>query len=159
LLATGSLNRTYYYHNAPNAPYSNNYAGAILFRFPIFSGFDKTFETLKAKEEAESAAAAAETLNDRVILQVWTSYYAVKTVAALVKTTRDLLASATQSQEVALGRYKAGVGSIIDLLTAQSAYASARAQEAQARANWFLAVAQLDHDTGALAPTESERKP
>ncbi len=159
LLATGSLNRTYYYHNAPKAPYSNNYAGAILFRFPIFSGFDKTFETLKAREEAESAAAAAETLNDRVILQVWTSYYAVKTVAALVKTTRDLLVSATQSQEVALGRYKAGVGSIIDLLTAQSAYASARAQEAQARANWFLAVAQLNHDTGALAPTESERKP
>jgi outer membrane protein len=160
LLATGTLNRTYYYNNAPRAPYSDNYAGAILFRFPVFSGFDKTFETRKAAEEAASAAAAAETLNDRVVLQVWTSYYAVKTVSALVKTSRDLLASATQSQDVALGRYKEGVGSILDLLAAQSAYANARSQEAQARANWFLALAQLAHDTGSLGQaSESERKP
>ena len=160
LLAVGSLNRTYFYNNAPRAPYADNYSGTILFRFPVFSGFDKTFETRKAAEEAASAAAAAETLNDRVILQVWTSYYAVKTVSALVKTSRDLLASAAQSQDVALGRYKEGVGSILDLLAAQSAYASARSQEAQARANWFLALAQLAHDTGSLGSTPvTERKP
>lgn len=159
LLATGSLNRTYFYNNAPNAPYANNYAGAILLRFPVFTGFNKEFETLKAKEESQSAIAAAQTLSDRVILQVWTSYYAVKTVSALVKTTRDLLASAAQSQEVALGRYKEGVGSILDLLAAQSAYASARAQEAQARAGWFLAMAQLAHDTGSLGSTQAERNP
>ena len=160
LLATGSLNRTYFYNNAPRAPHADNYAGAVLFRFPVFSGFKKSFETRKAAEEAASAAAAAETLNDRVILQVWTSYYAVRTVSALVKTSRDLLASAAQSQDVALGRYKEGVGSILDLLAAQSAYASARSQEAQARAGWFLALAQLAHDTGSLGSApEPERKP
>jgi outer membrane protein len=159
LLATGSLNRTYFYNNAPRAPFADNYSGTILFRFPVFSGFNKVFETRKAAEEAASAASAAETLNDRVILQVWTSYYAVKTASALVKTSRDLLASATQSQDVALGRYKEGVGSILDLLAAQSAYANARSQEAQARASWFLALAQLAHDTGSLGSApETERK-
>jgi outer membrane protein TolC len=76
----------------------------------------------------------------------------LKTAAQQVKTARDLYASAQQSEDVALGRYKAGVGSILDLLTAQTAFANARAQEVQARANWFLAMAQLAHDTGSLAP-------
>ena len=87
-----------------------------------------------------------------MILQVWTSYYNLKTAGQQVKTARDLFASARQSEEVALGRYKAGVGSILDLLTAQTAFASARAQEVQARASWFLAMAQLAHDTGSLPP-------
>jgi outer membrane protein TolC len=61
-----------------------------------------------------------------------------------------------QSADVAAGRYKAGVGSIIDLLTAQSALADARAQEVQARSLWFLAMAQLAHATGALVPKAAE---
>ena len=71
-------------------------------------------------------------------------------------TTRDLLASAAQSAEVAQGRYKAGVGSILDLLTAQSALANARSEEAQARSLWFLSVAQLAHATGVLQPGSPE---
>ena len=159
LSATGNINRTYFYNNAPNPPYANNYSGAILFRFPIFTGFDKTYETLKAKEEAKAAQAQAIVVDDQVILQVWTSYYNLQTAAKRVKTARDLLASATQSQEVSIGRYKTGVGSILDLLTAQSAYAFARAQEAQARADWFLAVAQLAHDTGTLRPAPGAATP
>ncbi len=156
--ATGNVNRTYFYNNAPNAPYANNYSGAVLFRFPIFTGFDQTYQTLKAKEEANAAQEEAEALNDQVILQVWTSYYNVKTAAQRVKTARDLLASAGQSQEVATGRYKAGVGSILDLLTAQSAYAFALAQEVQARSDWFRAMAELAHDTGTLAPPTGARE-
>ena len=48
------------------------------------------------------------------------------------------------------GRYRAGIGSILDLLTAESALENARAEEVQARADWFLSVAQLAHDTGTL---------
>jgi outer membrane protein len=152
LSATGNINRTYFYNNAPNAPYANNYTGSLLFHFPIFTGFANTYDTLKAKEEAKAAEEQAEVVNDQVVLQVWTSYYNLQTASKRVTTAKDFLASATQSQDVALGRYKTGVGSILDLLTAQSAYASARAQEAQARSDWFLAMAQLAHDTGALAP-------
>jgi outer membrane protein TolC len=71
----------------------------------------------------------------------------------LVKTSRDLLASAEQSERVALGRYQEGVGTIIDLLTAQAALADARAEEILARSAWFFALAQLAHDTGVASPT------
>jgi outer membrane protein len=151
LSASGSAGRLYFY-NGPGFPFANTYSGAILFRFPVFTGGRNVYDELQAREQAKAAESQAQTVHDQVVLQVWTSYFNLKTAAQRVKTARDLLASATQSQEVALGRYRAGLGSILDLLTAQSAYASARAQEAQARADWLVAMAQLAHDTGALGP-------
>jgi outer membrane protein len=155
LLASGSLNRTYYY-NPSAAPYSDNYAGAILFRIPVFTGLDTVYSTKKAKEEAAVATAAAARTEDQVTLDVWTSYYAVQTAAKTVRTTRDLLASASQSAEVEQGRYKAGVGSILDLLSSQAALANARARDVESRSFWFLAMAQLAHATGALLPRAAE---
>ncbi len=158
LSASGTLNRMYFY-NSTIVPYADVYSGAILLRIPVFTGWKNTYDVLKAREDAETARAQAETLADQVILQVWTSYYNLKTSSQQVKTARELFASARQSEEVAVGRYKAGVGSILDLLTAQTAFANARAQEVQARANWFLAMAQLAHDTGALSPPAAASSP
>ena len=155
LFASGSLNRTYYY-NPGGAPYSDNYAGAILLRIPVFTGLDTVYSTRKAKEEAAVAATAAARTQDQVTLDVWTSYYAVQTASQTVRTTRDLLASATQSAEVEQGRYKAGVGSILDLLSSQAALANARARDVESRSFWFLAMAQLAHATGALLPRAVE---
>ena len=89
----------------------------------------------------------------QVGLQVWTSYYDLQTAVKRLATSRDLLHDAQESADVAQGRYRAGIGSILDLLTAESALENARAEEVQARADWFLTVAQLAHDTGTLTPT------
>jgi outer membrane protein TolC len=67
-----------------------------------------------------------------------------------VLTAEDLLASAQQSSEVALGRYRAGVGTVLDLLAAQTALADARAQRVQSRLAWSVSLAQLTHDAGLL---------
>ncbi|MHB8839182.1 MAG: TolC family protein, partial [Gemmatimonadaceae bacterium] len=82
--------------------------------------------------------------------QVWTSYWMLQTATQRVATARDLLTSATRSEEVARGRYAEGVGSILDLLTAQSALADARAQAIQSRWTWYAALAQLARDAGVL---------
>jgi outer membrane protein TolC len=60
------------------------------------------------------------------------------------------MASATLSADAARARYKEGVGSVLDLLTAQAALASARSEQVQARQAWYTALAQLSHDTGLL---------
>ena len=75
-------------------------------------------------------------MKQQVQFQVFSSYYALQTAARRVTTADDLLASAQSSEEAALGRYRAGVGLFVDLLTAQSALASARAQQVQARWTW-----------------------
>ena len=83
---------------------------------------------------------------------MFSSYYALQTSARRVRTADDLIASAEQSNDVALGRYRAGVGTVLDLLSAQSALASARAQRVDARLAWSVSLAQLAHDAGVLDP-------
>jgi outer membrane protein TolC len=90
-----------------------------------------------------------------VVNSVWTSYFDLKTAAQRIETAKDLLASATESEEVALGRYTEGVGTLLDLLTAQSALAAARAQDIAARADWFVSAARLLHATGGLTGIEA----
>jgi outer membrane protein len=143
-----------YYSPAPVVDHQDFWSARLLLTFPLFTGFANTYDIRKAREDAGVARAQADTLEQQVILEVWTSYYFFQTATQLVRTSRDLLASAEQSERVALGRYKEGVGTIIDLLNAQGALASARSQEIQARAGWFVALAQLARNTGTAAPLD-----
>jgi outer membrane protein len=126
------------------------YSASVGLRFPLFTGFRNTYDIRQAQTQAQLAVEQTRFLEQRVTLDVWTSYFGVQTAAQRVTTSRDLQTSAQQSVDVALNRYRAGVGSIIDLLTAEAALESARAQEVQARTDWFLSIAQLAHATGTL---------
>ena len=154
---TTSVNggRIYY---APDYNYQDTYCLAFLLTVPIFNGLTYQYNVFKAEAEAETSRARLDSLQQQAIVQVWSSYYNQKTATQRVQTTRDLLQSAQQSFEVVSARYKAGVGSILDVLTSETALASARAQETQARTDWFLTMAQLAHDTGTLwGPDEHPR--
>ena len=127
-----------------------SYTFSLALQIPLFTGFSQSYADQAARERAALAQAQADGIRQLVMQQVFTSYYALQTATQRVHTTRDLLASAQQSEEVALGRYQEGVGTILDLLTAQKALADARAQQSQARWSWLLALAQLAHDGGVL---------
>jgi outer membrane protein len=128
----------------------NSYTLNVGLSIPLFTGFADTYDVDAAREQVTAAAARVELTRQQIALQVFTSYYAVRTAGQRVRTSADLLASATESEQVARGRYTEGVGSIIDLLVAESALASARAQAVQARWQWRTALAQLAHDVGLL---------
>jgi len=81
---------------------------------------------------------------------VWTNYQDLVTATQSIRTAADLLTSAEQSERVALGRYKAGVGTILDVLNAQSALASARVQRIQAALDWFVSRGALAKAMGTL---------
>jgi outer membrane protein TolC len=130
----------------------NNFAITLGITVPIFNGFTYQYNVAAAKSRVDESAASASLLRTQVSNQVVTSYVALRTASARVRSADVLLASAQQSEQVARGRYRAGVGTILDLLTAQSALASARAQQAQTRWTWATALAQLSHDVGVLGP-------
>lgn len=120
------------------------------FSVPVFNGFSNHYDVAAANENYQAAVARANLTKQQVIQQVFTAYYNLKTSTDRVRTSRDLLASATQSETVARERYREGVGNIIDLLIAQSALANARAQSVNARWQWRSALAQLAHDVGVM---------
>jgi len=146
LTATSSLGETFFGTRSHVTPYS----AGLAVRWPVFTGFRNVYDVRQAQAQADIARENVRATEQQIVLQVWTSYYSLQTATQRLATSRDLLASAQQSADVAQSRYRAGVGSIIDVLTAEAALESARAQEVQSRADWFLSVAQLAHDTGAL---------
>ncbi len=136
-----------------------NWAVSLSLQFPVFTGLSQSYAVQGAEAQATAALARAEGLRQQVVQQVFTSYYALQTATQRVRTADDLLASATQSEEVARGRYREGVGTIVDLLTAQRALADARAQQAQARWTWLSSLSLLAHDVGVLGPDGNPRIP
>ena len=138
--------------NGSNVPTFSGRTYTLNFgvQIPIFSGFANQYDVRAAGDQLQAALARADATKQQVIQQVFTAYYGLRTATDRVRTSRDLLASATQSESVARGRYREGVGSIVDLLIAQSALAGARAQEIDARWQWRAALAQLAHDVGVL---------
>ena len=137
------------WQNLDGAHTHGNSVGLTL-TLPIFSGFATTYAVRKAEAQAEAVSAQREDLRLQVALDVWTAYQNLTTATQTVRTTADLLASAEQSERVALGRYKAGVGNILDVLNAQSALASARLQRIQSLLDWHVSRATLARAVGAL---------
>lgn len=122
----------------------------IAVTIPLFTGFSQTYKVRTAEAQADLKAAQRDSLQLQVALDVWRSYQNLMTATQSMRTTVDLLASAEQSEKVALGRYRAGVGSILDLLSAQSALASARQQRVQSAYEWNVSRATLAQSVGVL---------
>ncbi len=117
---------------------------------PIFSGYATTYHVRAAEAQVDVKNGQLEQLRLQVALDVWTAYQHLITATQSLRTTADLLSSAEQSARVALGRYKAGVGSILDVLNAQSALASARQQRIQSTFDWNINRATLAQAMGSL---------
>ena len=129
---------------------SHGSSAGLSVSVPLFSGFAPTYRIRAAEAQVETKNAQLERLRLQVALDVWTAYQNLITATQSLRTTADLLSSAEQSERVALGRYKAGVGSILDVLNAQSALASARQQRIQSTFNWNINRATLAQSMGNL---------
>ena len=134
----------------PGNTSGRNYSLVLGLQIPIFNGFSRQYDVRAAQAEYEAGLARVQSTMQQVTVQVFTSYAALQTATSRVTAAVDLLAAAQQSSDVAQGRYREGVGTIVDVLLARSALASARASEIQARWEWRTALAQLAHDVGSL---------
>ena len=143
----GNAGRTW---SSPSNFAGPSYTISLGLAIPIFNGFSHQYDVSAARAQADAVSALAEQTRQQVVTQVFVSYYALQTAEQRVATADDLLVSAQQSVQVAAGRYREGVGSIIDLLTAQTALANARAQQVQSRWQWYTSLAQLARDAGVL---------
>lgn len=131
---------------------SSNNTGSIglSVSIPLFEGYGPSYRIRNAEALAETRAAQRDRLKLQISLDVWSAYQNLRTANQSVRAAEILVASAEESSRVALGRYKAGVGDILDTLNAQSALASARQQNIQAGLNWNIARANLAQAMGTL---------
>lgn len=138
------------FQDGSNLTSNNNSAVGINVEVPLFGGFAPTYQIRSAKAVADLRIAQRDTLRLQISLDVWRAYNNLRTANESINAARVLVSSAEESAEVAFGRYKAGVGNILDVLNAQGALADARQQYIQASLNWNIARAALAQSMGSL---------
>lgn len=129
---------------------------ALSLTIPLFTGFGTTYRIRTAEEQASLRLAQEEQIKRQVELDVWQAYQNLLTSSQSVKSSADLVASATESEKYIFSRYQKGLQNILDLLTAQSTLESAKQQYIQAVFNWRINKAALAKAMGQLTP-ESNR--
>jgi outer membrane protein TolC len=122
----------------------------ISVTIPFFEGYKPSYLIRSAEATAELKASKRDQLRLQVSLDVWTAYQNLKTANESIKASHILLASAEESSRMTLGRYKEGVGNILDTLNAQSALATAKQQKIQSILNWNIARTTLAQSIGVL---------
>lgn len=137
-------------------PTSNSSSLGVSVSFPLFTGLRNTYQIRSSESLLEGKVAARDQLANQVALDVWKAYQTLRTNSQALRTANALLASAEQSQRMTLGRYKAGVAnmSIVDVLNAQSALASARQQQVAALYNFHASRLALVQAIGVLDLTQ-----
>lgn len=146
LSLSGDLN---YSDTSVSDPFRSSSLGLTV-TVPLFTGYDTTYRVRAAQEQVAVRMAQRDNLRRQIALDVWKAYQSLITETQSLKSSADLVASAAQSERVAMGRYKAGAGNILDVLTAQSALASARQQNVQALYGWYIAKATLAQAMGQM---------
>lgn len=117
---------------------------------PIFTGYASKYKIQAAKQQLKINEAEYEKLSNDASLEVYKQYQSLISEMQAVRTSYDLVSSAQASHELSLGKYKAGAGTILDLLSTQSALASAKQQHIQALYNWYISKAALAKAMGSL---------
>jgi len=129
---------------------ANTYGADLTLSFPLFAGFANQAANRQAEAALDVANATDEQLIQAVQLEVWQAYQNMRTAVSNLDTADLQLKSSQQAADVTQARYKNGLDSILDVLSAQATLANARVQQVQARLNWFAALAAMGHALGGL---------
>ncbi len=126
----------------------------VYLTVPLFSGFNVGYSVRQAQAVLMQREASAEQTRLTVTLDVWSAYHALDSANQQLAATAQLTKTAEDNQQVAVGRYQSGVGTIIDVLTAQTAASSARQLRINAELGWKVARAQLALALGRLTGSD-----
>ncbi|WP_273829734.1 TolC family protein [Pseudomonas sp. SBT1-2] len=119
-------------------------------RIPLFEGFAHNYLIRDAVARREASEAELADTEQRVSLEVWNNYQALSVETRSLARTRELVEQSRQSLEVVQGRYRSGVGSMVEMLNALTVYASAEDQHIMALSSWQTSRLRLAASLGRL---------
>ncbi|HSQ73372.1 MAG TPA: TolC family protein, partial [Rubrivivax sp.] len=135
------------------------YSVGVNLSVPLFDGGRLAAQARAAERDAERLQAEAESQRSQVALAVTEAYHDVRHAQDRREGVAVQFDSASESAQAAEARYRAGVGSLLEWLTAQADLARARQAQAQADADWLAAFSRLNHALGRLPAIPSESTP
>jgi outer membrane protein TolC len=130
-----------------------NFNSTFQVSMPLFSGFYYRNAIRIAKANKKVAEEQLKQNQLSVIKEITTYHYSIKIAFETLQFATSFLAAAQEEYIVALRQYKQGTNTILDVISAQSSLADARARQANAFQQWYLSLANLAYSTGLISPT------
>lgn len=130
-----------------------NFSNVMSVSMPLFSGFFYRNATKIAEANAKQAEEQMKQVELQMIQEI-TSYHSNVHIAfETLNFAQAFLEAAEEQYKVALSQYKYGTNTILDVVSAQSSLADARAQLEQGFQQWYTSLANLSYATGILSQT------
>ena len=123
LIANTQLSRTF--NNSSNG-LDRSASASLLANVPLFNQAEQSARLAQNTAQTNAKVAQLELAKRELETDLLRQVLTVQTEIETRLAARALIQSAEQSYQVALGRYRGGVGSVVDLLTAQTALSAAR---------------------------------
>lgn len=124
-------------------------AGSAVASVPLYTP-DQTAREAQVVAQIGAREAALVQVERDVDSELWRAARTLDTEAENLRGANELLAAAARSYDITEGRYRAGVGSILELLTAQTALAGARSQVAQSQLAHAQALLRIEVLAGTV---------
>jgi outer membrane protein len=149
LSASGGSSRNWGAAGTGSIPTAN---AAVVASIPLFNGRETDAQARQVLAQIGAREAERESTQREVDSQLWQAHQAWLTSQQSLQASERLQVSADSAFRVAQGRYRAGVGSMLELLSAQAALADARRQRVSAQVEQLTAQTQLSLATGRIGP-------
>lgn len=127
---------------------------SLTLNIPLFDGFANAYRIAQSSHLAEVARARLDEARQQVALDIWTAYQALTAAYRTHEQAGALLDTASESFAASKERYRVGVGSIVDLMAAQTALANARGRRSQTTTDLYGAEWRLMSRVGTLPPSQ-----
>ncbi|MBR4126584.1 MAG: TolC family protein [Alphaproteobacteria bacterium] len=138
-------------------PRSHTSSVGLTMTVPLFTGFKNTYRTSQANYQLERSKAELKQLENDIRNEVWTTYQNFHTAKKTYEISLTMFASANQNAQVALGAYKAGKGSILNVLDAQSKLAGVRSTKSRSFYELLIAKTNLIRKIGLITPFQTNK--
>jgi outer membrane protein TolC len=131
----------------------NNWAAGITLRWNLFAGGSDAAQIEAARQRLEQKKRQISAMNSAMALEVRRALIQYRASEQQVQAAQAAEAQSEEGLRILRNRYDAGLATMTDLLSAETARSSARTNLAQAIYHQRLSYAQVEYAAGILSPT------
>jgi outer membrane protein len=146
LIATGSVN-VRGFDSAPNAV---NYDLGVVFQVPIFTGFQIQGQVQELDSRLAALHAQEMALRDAINYQLRQSRETLLSAREAISASQAQVDAAKAALDLSDGRYRNGLGNIVEVVDAEAQYDSAQQGLVQSELDAAVSSVQLDYALGEL---------
>ena len=132
----------------PTYPLNDSWWLGVTMNVPLFQGLGTSYSLRQAKANLRATQANTEVLTLDITKEVDQSYLDVTAAREVIRATKKAREAAQENLRLAWGRYKSGVGNIIEVTDAQVQFAQADLNYVRALYDFKVAEARLDKAVG-----------